>query len=303
MSAAIILLGASGRLGRAAFPRFTDAGFDVIGVGRSRPEPPPPGDWITADLTDAHHQQRLTVAIDRVVHDHGRVWLVDSVLDRSDVNAMRRSVSGATSAVLRLYARVAAGGRWCGLIAASTTAVLALGPHQTPYGLAKRHQVITYARSDMAGVALLLPQLVSAVSAGRPGCSFDDAARLLVEAAVTDQQSGFVLHVPALPTGTNTFPSLALRSAVTANLRCLWHHTSMQAHRDAAHGRLRLTPERLRNLVDHHQASPVLLRRLARRYHVTVTDGRDDLPAAHEWSRTCSTIASTSSSSAQDSVA
>ncbi|WP_189169558.1 hypothetical protein [Pilimelia anulata] len=277
MTRTVVLLGASGRLGTAALPLYLAAGFEVVAVSRTRPEALQNGLWIAADLADHRDQVRMVTAVDRLTAGHRHVWLVDSALDRSGVDAMRRSIDGVTTTVLRLHSHLAARSRWCGLIAASTTAVLAPGLLQTPYGLAKRRQVITYARSGLSGVALLLPQLAAAPAVAGT-CVFSEAATALFESSL-QPPAGFSLRIPALrgrAACSNAAAPRGERSAAIAHLRSLLlRRNSMQAHRAAAHSRLRLTPQRLRSLVDHHLAPPELVRRFAHRYHLTVTDDRD----------------------------
>jgi len=212
----------------------------------------------------------------------GYVCLVDAVLDRSGVDAMRRSVQGFTELVWGLRDRLSTGGRVGALFAASTTAVLAPGLYQTPYGLVKRRQLIAYARSGVPGMALLLPVLAAPVTpaARRPLWSFERAAHRLVAAACEAPpiRSGFTIHVPGLATAeaaaTTTVLSAA-GTAVAAHLRCLViDRDSMQAHREAARLRLLLAPSQGRLRVDHHLAPPALVRRFANRYHVSLWDER-----------------------------
>jgi hypothetical protein len=284
MSQVVVILGASGRLGHALCPLAARAGFDVVAVARTPLDIEGPGDarWITADLTVAEDRARVAAVVDAWTAGYDHVCVVDSVLDRSGVNAMRRSVQGVTDAVVRLRDRLSAGGRPWALLAASTTAVLAPGPYQTPYGLAKRRQIITYARSGVSGAALLLPQLTPlpcAKTACRPVWSFDQAARRLVAAALTaPTRPGFTIRVPDLADaapGASPVPLSEVGAAIRTHLRSLvLERDSMQAHRAAARSRLRLAPLLLRRLIDHHLAPVVLVRRFAHRHHMTVIDER-----------------------------
>lgn len=284
MSQVVVILGASGRLGHALCPLAARAGFDVVAVARTPLDIEGPGDarWITADLTVAEDRARVAAVVDAWTAGYDHVCVVDSVLDRSGVNAMRRSVQGVTDAVVRLRDRLSAGGRPWALLAASTTAVLAPGPYQTPYGLAKRRQIITYARSGVSGAALLLPQLTPlpcAKTACRPVWSFDQAARRLVAAALTaPTRPGFTIRVPDLADaapGASPVPLSEVGAAIRTHLRSLvLERDSMQAHRAAARSRLRLAPLLLRRLIDHHLAPAALVRRFADRYDVTVIDER-----------------------------
>ncbi|GAA2514409.1 hypothetical protein [Pilimelia columellifera] len=277
MTGSIVLLGASGRLGGAALPLFTAAGFEVIAVSRTRPEPRRDSMWIGADLTDQRAQTAVATAVDRLTAGQQHVWVVDSVLDRSGVDAMRRSIDAATTTVLRLHTNLAGRGRTCVLIAASTTAVLAPGLLQTPYGLTKRRQVVTYARTGLPGGALLLPQLAS-TPPFPSRCTFSEAAQELVNCALRGP-AGFTLRIPAgvgATTGPNATAIHSEGSAMLAHLySLLLRRDSMYAHRAAARARLRLTPRRLRSLVDHRLAPPELVRRFTHRYRLTVIDDRD----------------------------
>lgn len=278
-----VILGASGRLGRALVPLFSAAGLDVIAVARTPTAVRSDNTrWIPADLTIEEDRTRVAITVDAWTPGHGHVCVVDAVIDRSGVDAMRSSVQGATQTVLRLRDRLGDRGHGWELTAASTTAVLAPRLYQTPYGLAKRRQVLTYARSSVRGTALLLPLLApslapqpSAGTARRPGWSYEQASQHLVATALaTPSRPGFVIHVPdlaAAPTGAATTALSAAGTAVLAHLRSLvLDRDCMQAHRDAARSRLLLTPNRIRHHVDHHRAPAELVRRFADRHHVTV---------------------------------
>lgn len=159
VSPVLVLLGASGRLGCAVQPLAVAAGFHVVAVARTPPAQPKSGSstqWIGADLTVVRDRARVAAVTNRTASS-GPIYVVDVVLDRRGVDAMHRSIRGATEGVLQLRTEFRAAGQETTLIAASTTAVLAPGLYQTPYGLAKRRQVVTYARSGVAGAALLLP--------------------------------------------------------------------------------------------------------------------------------------------------
>ncbi|WP_433827733.1 hypothetical protein ACQP2E_37865 [Actinoplanes sp. CA-015351] len=276
----VIILGASGRLGRPTLQRFVAAGFDVIAVGRTRPKFLIRGHWITADLTNEHDRHRLVTTARVLTVASSRVWVVDCVLDRSGVEAMRRSIQGATRTVVQLSRSLADSGRPCVLVAASTTAIVAPKLLQTPYGMAKQRQAISYARLGVPGLGLLLPLLTAPAEEDRSGCSFDDAAQRMVEAAgALRADLGFVCHVPALPSrqielGMMRPWLLRLAAAVRLNSR-----DSMQAHRTVSRSRLSLASRRIRVRIDHHVAPPQLLRRFAGRHRIPVTDGRASAPA------------------------
>ena len=278
MKPTVVILGASGRLGRRLLPLFAAAGYATISVGRAAAVTRPEGSqWITADLTNPEDRRRVAVRVGTRIKPNAQVCIVDAVLGRCGVEAMRQSIQGATDTVLLLARLLAPTAAKVTVLAASTTAVLAPGLYQTPYGLAKKRQVITYTRAGLAGAALLLPVLGEDVTIEAPKVtSFDDAAHRLV---ATAPGNGFTIYVPDLapaPAGSHgpACPSLA-RSVVLAHVRSLLvNRDSMWAHREAARGRLRLSPQRLRHRIDHHQAPPELLRRFADRYHVTVKDER-----------------------------
>lgn len=278
MSPVLVLLGASGRLGRAVQPLAVAAGFHVVAVARTPPAVPTPGStqWVGADLTVVRDRARVAAAITNRIASSGPIYLVDVVLDRSGVDAMHRSIRGATEGVLQLRTEFRAAGRETTLIAASTTAVLAPGLYQTPYGLAKRRQVVRYARSGVAGAALLLPQLGSGtgtVSKPQPICSFEQAAHALVSTVSAAPHHGFTVRVPALDVESSH--TAVNGSALLAHLHSLvLDRDSMLAHRAAARGRLGWTPARLRLRFDHHHAPVELVRRFANRYHLVVVDER-----------------------------
>ena len=280
----MVVLGGSGRLGRRLVSLLSDAGVDTIAVARS------PGtcqssvvEWVIGELDDCGDQTRVVAAVSERCVGPRRVVVVDLVLDRSGVDGMRRSVHGATDTALRLCDRLRECAAQPHLVAASTTAVLAPGFYQTPYGLAKRRQLLTYARTGLPGMALLLPILRQAADDTAPQpwpwWSFDDAARKVHGAAEAAPGPAFVVKVPSL-SGDNLVATddgrrdPPIPAALTAHLRCLLTDpNSMQAHRIAARFRLGLSPTRLRRRVDHHFAPAELVRRFADRYHVTIVHG------------------------------
>ncbi|WJK42989.1 hypothetical protein O7608_11690 [Solwaraspora sp. WMMA2056] len=75
MSPLLVLLGASGRLGRAIAPLAVAAGFTVVAVARSRPADQASADahWILADLTVAEHRARVAVTTAILAASRGRV--------------------------------------------------------------------------------------------------------------------------------------------------------------------------------------------------------------------------------------
>ncbi|MFY1700708.1 hypothetical protein ACN28G_02990 [Micromonospora sp. WMMA1923] len=279
MSQVLVLLGASGRLGRVVRPLAVAAGFEVVLVSRTAPAVPAStaSRHLVADLTLVADRARVAALAATMSSPPQRICVMDVVLDRSGVAAMRRSVKGVTETVLHLRDELRADGRDVALVSASTTAVLAPGLYQTPYGLAKRCQVVRYARSGLTGSALLLPQLAQQPGtevALRPVWSFAQAARVLVAAAVA-QPDDFTVRVPAIDTGAGAAPVAASDNTLLAHLHSLvLDRDSMHAHRAAAGSRLGLLPEPLRLRVDHHAAPTRLVHRFGRRYHLAVIDER-----------------------------
>ena len=279
-----MILGASGRLGRRLLPAFAAAGFDTIGVARASriAHPPIAGQWITADLRVPVDRVRTAGTIGAHGVGHRQLCIVDVVLDRCGVEAMKDSVHGATDMVLRLRDQLSGNATRTILIAASTTAVLAPRVFQTPYGLAKRRQVITYTRAGVAGVAWLLPLLgepgiPQTVGSQYPAWSFDEAAtRLAAIPAAAWSGDAFAVRIPAVPVPITSERAGAVRpAALAAHVNSLWaDRDSMQAHRDAARARLPLSPRSFRSQVDHHLAPARLVDRFADRYDITVIDER-----------------------------
>lgn len=284
MTRVAVVLGASGRLGCRVLSAFAAAGFDTIGVSRaSRHAQPPTVDrWITADLAVPADRVRAADRIGAYGVGYQQLCIVDVVLDRGGVDAMKDSVHGATDTVLRLRDQLDGNPTRAVLVAASTTAVLAPRAFQTPYGLAKRRQVIAYARSGAAGVAWLLPLLSKTsipgtVDSPYPAWSFDEAAARLADIPATAWSGdAFAIRIPAVtvpPTSEHTAPVRPAALAVHVN-SLLADRNSMQAHRDAARARLGLLPTSLRSRVDHHLAPARLVDRLAGRYGIAVVDER-----------------------------
>lgn len=280
MKPAVVVLGASGRLGRPLVSLLSAAGIDTIAVTRSPCTRQSSAiGWITGELSDRGDQARVVTAVSERFGGSARVVVVDLVLDRSGVDGMRRSVQASTDTVLRLRDRLRECAAQPHLIAASTTAVLAPGLYQTPYGLAKRRQVITYARAGIPGMALLLPVLRQAAADAAPqpwpGWSFDHAAnelRSAVEVAPDSTFTVFTVKVPSLggvAADGQTNPPIP--AVLRAHLQCLLtDRNNLHAHRRAARFRLGLSPPQLRRRVDHHHAPAELIRRFADRYHVTI---------------------------------
>lgn len=278
----VIVLGASGRVGQALLPRLADASRDVVAVNRrNRPAAAATARWVRMDTTQADRWEHSLDELCAMAKDRTQVIIVDLVLDKASVATMRSSLASVTAYALRLRARLAAVNRPSSLVLASTTAVLAPWPYQTPYGLAKRRQLRRYAAESMTGEVLLLPQLVSGQSAAGPSpaaltWTYAHAATRL-EQAVADVGnttfSGLRLVTPAraqvaeqegtcarLAAGLRTLGRVVALHVLILTIQ----RNSPLAHRLASRGRLELTPRWLRRRVDHHLVPERLVRRLRR---------------------------------------
>ncbi len=272
METAVIVFGASGRLGQALLPRLAKADLAPIAVARaSEPGTPAPGvHWLQIDVTDERHCRRALPVLQRLASLYGRVVLVDLVLDRRSVSAMRDSTIDSTRYVCALGRRFSTGGHVVSYVLASTTAILAPWPLQTPYGLAKRRQLARYLCAAQPTAALLLPPLRPEAAQERDTLSwtFERAAGQLVVQAQHPRGSRLVAPA-AVAVGTRS----AMRWSELAGLHVasfLSERDSPLAHRRASHARLQLVPVRWRSNVDHHGAPDVLVQRAARRYQTAV---------------------------------
>ncbi|MBT8228174.1 MAG: hypothetical protein HKP61_18525 [Dactylosporangium sp.] len=280
-------MGATGRLGRRLLPALAANGLDTLAVARGEAAGRLPAGtrWVCADLRSPADRDAVATQAKAMARGCAGVVVIDVVLDRSGVTAMRRSLSGAADMVTPIVDRCRGVGVAAVLVSASTTAILTPWLYQTPYGLAKRRQAIAYLHSGWAGTALLLPQLSDQPVAARTVddswlvWSFDQAATcLLAETSrALTPPSGFVLRVPRpLGPGPDRGPSphggaRPGPGIVVAHWRGLvTRRDTMQAHRDAVRARLELTPRVLRSHVDHHGAPPFLVRRFAVRYDARV---------------------------------
>lgn len=232
------------------------------------------------DVTDCAGWPRSLCALVDIGGVSQRVVLVDLLLNRATVTAMRSSIAAVTAYIRRLRDRLVASDQTCSLVAASTTAVLAPWLYQTPYGLAKRRQLARYANSGITGTAFLLPSLIDTRADADPGdgpvLTYREAAERLASAALSLPTAmhgrAFRLVIPGTPTrwgASENHPPCRVRHVATrlvsAQAGALLHRRdSPQAHREASHYRLALTPSWLRRHIDHHYTPPILVRRLSR---------------------------------------
>jgi hypothetical protein len=272
----VIVFGAGGRVGQALLPILAPGPWDVVGVARKeKPAVRPPNvHWIQVDVTDTQHWERSLRVFCGMADIYRQVIVVDLLLDRSTVSAMRRSLAAATAYVTRLRSRLEAVERPCSLVLASTTAVLAPWPYQTPYGRAKRSQLIAYRAAGYVGGAVLFPSLVD-------NHGYAKAAQL-IERTVGLTRRGTPTRLELVATHdknridpvANCHASTPLRrvaNVAAVHLQSwLTQRDSPHAHRLASHARLALTPQRLRYRVDHHVMPANLLHKLARRLDVSI---------------------------------
>lgn len=278
----VIVFGAGGRLGARLLPRLTIKPISVLGIARqNKPVTWPSGmHWMQVDVTNPDEWPRSLGALVGIAGVHQRVIVVDLLLRRATVAAMRDSIAAITGYVLRLRDRLAAADLSCSLIAASTTAVLAPWLYQTPYGLAKRRQLARYAASGVPGAAFLLPSLAETPkeASAKPGVvwTYDQAAEQLAltigSQATSPDRRLFRLMIPPvparLPGRSDKHGDLArvLAKSIHTHTRLIVdQRDSPYAHREASHHRIALTPRRLRRQIDHHDIPPHLVRRFARR--------------------------------------
>lgn len=273
----VVVLGASGRLGGELLPHLideTDQSAVVVGVSRSKPNTLPRGiRWQLFDLADGHYVDLATRALSGMSTVCADVVVVDAVLDKSSVWAMRRSIAATAPFVELLASRAAVHGRPVSVVLASTTAVLAPWLYQTPYGLAKRRQLAQYGRASLSGSAFLLPSLVREDPAVGQW-TFATAAKLIAEAVVADSPEKLSLVVPPRKQADHTDwrPGAALRSAPALLVERAWRNADCpHTHRASSHALLSATPPWFRNRVDHHSAPDALVRSFAQRYGVPTT--------------------------------
>ncbi|MFP8884627.1 NAD-dependent epimerase/dehydratase family protein [Streptomyces mangrovi] len=271
----LVVLGAGGRLGQVLLPRLTGTSDLTVGIGRTRPVHTPPGaHWHVLDVTDRQEADLAARSLVDVSRACEEVVVVDLLLDRSTVTAMRRTIRAAAGFTCLLGERLSGSGRRLSLVAASSTAVLAPRFLQTPYGTAKRRQLRRYASSGLPGAVLLLPRLTATANGTRETgltWTFDQAADQLAEAVRrrhgTDRT--FTVHVPEEATALVRQPTRKALGDIGEALRwgtrrLITQRESPYVHRQASHALLALAPTVLRRRIDHHGAPTNLVRGLAR---------------------------------------
>lgn len=283
----VIVFGAGGRLGTRLLPILAAEPVTVLGIARQdKPARWPRGmHWMQVDVTNPEEWPRSLGALADIAGVRQRVVCVDLLLKRATVAAMRNSTAAATAYILHLRDQLADTDQPCSLVAANTTAALAPWLYQTPYGLAKRRQLARYAASGITGTAFLLPSLVDthadATTRDRLTWTYQEAAQHVATAvtpphAAAAYRRGFRVVVPDTPrrcvVRENRQPALVLgtvKRLVSAHVDLvLSRRDSPQAHREASHHRLALTPTWLRDHLDHHHAPPLLVRQLSRLLNV-----------------------------------
>lgn len=260
MRATAIVLGATGRIGAELLPILTRTFDSVIGVARREMSSGPPEMmWTHADIQNAAIRNLCRRELAQRITSAERVVVFDLVLDRSSVRQMLSSVAASTAFARDLAADLQWRGIRTRIVAASTTAILAPGPFQTPYGQAKRDQAEQYARTPGSQL-VLLPSLTQTTG---NGWTFAHAAKVLagVAIAVMDRP-----HTPAIAWTPADLPEPSrdggvLRTAVAAQIRhWMCRHDDPRIHRAVTHGRLALLPSAVRRRLDHHVAPPGLVR-------------------------------------------
>lgn len=284
--ALVIMFGAGGRLGTQLLPLLTES-VTVLGIARQNKPTywPRRMRWMQLDITDPEEWPDSLCFLTDIASSHQCVVCVDLLLHRATVAAMRNSITAVTTYILYLRDKIAVNNRPCSLVAANTTAALAPWLYQTPYGLAKRHQLARYVASGITGTALLLPSLIDThnneTMRNKLTWTYREAAE---HVAVTVTRHAVGLHRRDLRV---VVPSISRRLIVKeclepTNLRwamkrlvpahvdlVLNRRDSPQAHREASHNRLALTPRWLRDHLDHHRVPQLLVRRLCRSLNVS----------------------------------
>lgn len=272
MTTLAIVLGAGGRVGQDLLRKLIAQPVMTVAVTRTvKPSRTSSSiQWIQIDLTDPSQRACRRFVLQRLASGHRKVALLDLVLDRQSVRAMRRSIAASTTFVLDLGRYLHRRGHEVRYILASTTAILASRVFQTPYGLAKKRQLAAYLGEATPTAAALLPALALTSDSASDHLiwSYERAAHLLaqhVESSVGHSR----LFVPIETSVHVETPSV--RQRVIVQLASLtWQRDDPLVQRRASHARLLLVPTRWRHQLDHHGAPEVLVARAARRYNVAV---------------------------------
>lgn len=276
----VIVFGAGGRLGQALLPMLAAGQWVVLAVMREKkpPNQPPNVHWIQIDVTEIDQWERSFHVLCGMADIHERVIIVDLLLDKATVTTMRSTLAAGTSYITRLRDRLAADNTPSSLVLASTTAVIAPWPYQTPYGIAKRRQLARYATARVVGRALLLPRLTHA-KIDPHAVTYQEAAirveQSIVSVTTTEPTDLRLVPIVDIPISPNPCPSLLhrLTEFFARHLAiCTTGKDSPAAHRLASHARLAVTPRWLRHHVDHHLVPDRLVRRLARRLETDVEE-------------------------------
>ena len=280
----VIVFGAGGRLGARLLPILANEPAMVVAVTRNNtPGVQPRGiRRMRLDVTNPDECAHSLDVLTGIARAYRYTVLVDLILNRATVTTMRTSITAAASYVLRLHERLRTTDQFPSLVSASTTATLAPWLYQTPYGLAKRHQLVRYVNSGISGTAFLFPSLAEtpddkSETVGLRWIYTGAACKLAAAITRPPRSSGsgrvrpFRLVVPETPIRRPTGDNYTPRARISARQLLATHAPlllgrwdSPQQHREASRHRLAMTPESLREYVDHHTVPPFLLRRLVR---------------------------------------
>lgn len=278
----IVVLGATGRVGQELL-QVLPPNSRILAVSRTARDANSTSviDWLCLDLTQPGAVDTTISALKSLVGPVLNVIVVDLVLDRTGVAAMRTSLAASAAYSIELAQRARGKGGTCAVVIASTTAVLASAIYQTPYGRAKRTQLVAYSRLRGARVAYLLPQLVADRDSSRAGVTwtYSRAGQELangVEQVVVDRSPARLQLVSVRAEAQQISPMSASRGTLLRQMvplhgaALITRRDSLAAHRAASHARLGLTPVLLRRRLDHHFVPSRLVRRLGRRLDADV---------------------------------
>lgn len=241
--------------------------------------------WLHLDVTGPGAAARTISELTAMTGPILNIIVVDLVLDRTSVAAMRTSLAASAAYSIELAHQVRANEGTSAVVSASTTSVLAPAIYQTPYGRAKRAQLATYARLPGARVAYLLPQLAADGDPSRTGVTWtyrraahelaNGIERLAVD--TSDRRPPRIQLVSPRAETQQTPPMTAsrghqLRQLISLHIATLaTRRDSPAAHRAASHARLDLTPAPLRRRLDHHVVPSRLVQRIGGSLDADVT--------------------------------